>query len=215
MTTIPEALAFIETWFLDTLEPDETIMHHIDDAEWQSLKQRLLRAPIDIKSCMESEAKKIQNPSLQLFVLDILNRLPEKAWHREASLVHHHADEQGDGGNALHEIRVTHVATFIAQVCDLEQLDKDLIRAASLLHDSCRHGLTATDRYSVKNHPQLVRTFIEENNIESDWIKPVCTIIDTHMARWGSPPYTPQIDLRDILILADFIVTQLTVQVDV
>lgn len=34
---------FIESYFVTTLEPDGTKMHHIDDAEWQSVKERALR----------------------------------------------------------------------------------------------------------------------------------------------------------------------------
>ncbi len=163
---------------------------------------------------IEAALKRIQDPDLQSFVYKVIDALPEKAWHREASLKYHHPDEQGDGGNVLHEIRVAHVAEIIAEVCDLPLTKRDLLRAASLLHDCCRHGLEATDPYSAKNHAHLVRSFIEQQHIESKWTEPVCSIIETHMARWGPIPYTPEMNPHDILVLADYIATQTTIQVN-
>lgn len=44
---IPEAkkkmIDFIESYLVTTVEPDGTNMHHIDDAEWKSVRYRLLR----------------------------------------------------------------------------------------------------------------------------------------------------------------------------
>ena len=33
---------FIESYLVTTIEPDGTKMHHIDEAEWQSVKSRVL-----------------------------------------------------------------------------------------------------------------------------------------------------------------------------
>lgn len=167
----------------------------------------------EAKLRMELAAKKIKNPSLQNFVLNILSKLPERAWRREASLKYHHPDEQEEGGNALHELRVDALSSIVADVCDLRPLDRDLLRAAALLHDCCRHGLNADESYTVKSHANLVRELIEGEGVESMWTNPVCTIIETHMSRWGEPPYTPQISLRDILILSDYIASMPTVKV--
>ncbi len=38
-----DTLAYVETYFLNTIEPDNTIMHHIDDLEWQMLKRQSLK----------------------------------------------------------------------------------------------------------------------------------------------------------------------------
>lgn len=43
MKTVSEVLTLIESWFVDTVEPDGVIMHHIDDTEWQEFKRRLLQ----------------------------------------------------------------------------------------------------------------------------------------------------------------------------
>ena len=40
--TAEETIKFIESYFVTTIQPDETKMHHIDEAEWQSVKSRLL-----------------------------------------------------------------------------------------------------------------------------------------------------------------------------
>ncbi len=167
----------------------------------------------EAKLRMEIAAKGIQNPSLQVFVLTVLSKLPLTFWQREASRKHHHPDEQAEGGNVLHQLRVAALADLMAEVCNLKQLDRDLLRAAALLHDCCRHGLDGTEQYTVKDHANLVREFIERQGLKSVWTNSVCEIIETHMSRWGVPPYTPQISPRDILILADYVASQPSVEV--
>lgn len=167
----------------------------------------------EAKLRMQLAVNKIREPGLRDFTQDVLNRLPEKAWQREASLKYHHVDEHEGGGNILHQLRVATLADLIAQVCNLKPLDKDLLRSASLLHDSCRHGLHSDEKWTVKNHAHLVREFIQEQGIQSLWTNPVCTIIQTHMSRWGEPPYTPQIALQDALVLADYIASNPLVRI--
>jgi len=154
---------------------------------------------------MELAVNKIKDSSLRDFVFEVLSHLPAQAWQREASLKYHHPDEREPGGNILHELRVATLADLISEVCNLKPLDRDLVRAAALLHDCCRHGLNADEKWTTKNHANLVRTFIEKTCKPSNWTNPVCDIIETHMSRWGIPPYIPQMDLRDILVIADYV----------
>ena len=167
----------------------------------------------EIRLKMKLATDKIRDASLRAWTLDVLEALPEKAWQREASLKYHHPDEQGSGGNKLHERRVARLADIICDLYNLTPLDRDMVYTASLLHDACRHGLEAEEKYTVKDHANLVRTFIEQNCEESIWTNLVCTLIDTHMSRWGVPPYLPTIKLQDIVVLADYIASQPDVEV--
>jgi len=167
----------------------------------------------EVKLKMELAVQKIKNPDLRQWVQSVLSALPDKAWQREASLKYHHPDERGPGGNKLHEIRVAALADLLAFLYNLNSVDRDMVYAASLLHDACRHGLESTENWTVKNHANLVRTFIEEKCEESVWTLPICSLIETHMSRWGEPSYQPEIPLRDIVVLADFIASQPNVKV--
>ena len=40
---VGKAVAFIESYFVTTIEPDGIKLHHIDGPEWESVKERLLR----------------------------------------------------------------------------------------------------------------------------------------------------------------------------
>ena len=40
---VEKAVAFIESYFVTTIEPDGIKLHHIDGPEWESVKERLLR----------------------------------------------------------------------------------------------------------------------------------------------------------------------------
>ena len=162
----------------------------------------------EVKIRMEAAVQKIRNEDLRNWVLSVLAELPEKAWQREASLTYHHKDEQVPGGNKIHEIRTAKVADTLATLYNLNSQERDIVKAASLLHDLGRHGPDAAERYTLKDHATRVRPFIEENCPASQWTDVVCSLIETHMSRWGVPLYQPSIDLRDIIILADFIASQ-------
>lgn len=167
----------------------------------------------EIKTRMEIAIRKIKTPELRDFAFKVVEALPAKAWEREASLKYHHIDEHGTGGNILHEIRTAIVAEIITRVTDLPPVQKDLIYTAALLHDVCRHGLDAESKYTLKDHAQQVRVFVKEHGLTSLWSDAVCELIDTHMSKWGVPPYVPELDPKDIVVLADFITSQTNVRI--
>lgn len=166
-----------------------------------------------IRLKMKLAIDKIKDASLRKWATDVIDKLPEKAWQREASLKYHHPDEREPGGNKLHEIRTATLTDILTGLYNLTPMDRDLVYTASLLHDACRHGLNCTEPWTVKNHANLVRTFIEQNCEESIWTDPICSLIETHMSRWGEPPYQPTIPLRDIVVLADYIASMPNVEV--
>lgn len=165
------------------------------------------------KVYMDMAIDKIKNISLREFVRKVVKALPDKAWEREASLKYHHEDEHGCGGNMLHERRVAVIGDKLAELCNLSSLDKDLVRAACLLHDATRHGENAMSKYTINTHSKLVRPFIEKTIGESDWTDPVCKLLENHMSNWDVPPYKPEIGMIEMVIIADFLASQPNIKV--
>ena len=76
----------------------------------------------------------------------------------------------------------------------LEQRDRDEVRIALLLHDTCKQGKTDADAGAYAgDHPVLVRSGLYPNNdgkgmteeMESAWGR-ICALIDTHMGPWNT-----------------------------
>lgn len=161
-----------------------------------------------LKPHLEFRIAKIEHPHIETLVRQVLGALPAKTWERESSLKYHPEDERGPGGNLLHTLKVAVLLETLLDAAGTPQPLRDITRAAAILHDCCRHGLAASEPCSAKDHPKLVRQFIQKRGIESPWTSPICDLIETHMGRWGIPPYFLRAPEKDLLHIADCIATQ-------
>jgi len=166
-----------------------------------------------LKYMVGSQVDLINNEELRTLVKKILEKLPEAFWTRECSKKYHPVDERGECGNIIHSLRVTKVGLRILETTVHEKIDLDMVRASHLLHDCMRHGLEGKTPFSVKDHPQLVREFIKQKGLTCELSEKMCDIIDTHMGVWGYPQYLPEVDLKAILHIADFIASQTDIEV--
>jgi hypothetical protein len=168
-----------------------------------------------LKTILDQQVDSITNQELKELVYKILENLPSGFWTRECSKAYHPADERGEAGNLLHSLRVARVAMKLMEPTQTSQEDRELLKAASLLHDCIRHGLTGTAPYSVKDHPELVRQFIKDKNLECELSDKLCKVIETHMGPWGITPFFPTLDLNSALQLADYIASQVDIKVEI
>ena len=71
--------------------------------------------------------------------------------------------------------------------------EKDLIIMALVLHDGLKSG-NPKEKYTRFDHPLLMSKLIMENknklNLNTDEIRTLCSIIETHMGQWTIDPYT-------------------------
>ena len=161
-----------------------------------------------LKVILDQQVDSIADPELKNLVYKILDKLPSAFWERESSKKYHPVDERGDSGNLAHTLKVTKLIGKILESTSYNQEDKDLARAAGILHDCMRHGLEGKAPWSTKDHPQLVRQFIKAQNLECELSNKLCAIIETHMGPWGITPYFPELSLNAVLHIADCLAAQ-------
>lgn len=130
-----------------------------------------------------SEANKIKDESIRSFTLQVIKKSPTDSWKLPSSRDHHMKDECGEWGNAIHTLRVIKICDTLADILNLPISDRDILKAAAILHDSCKHGINAEAVFIYKEHPQLVQGLIEKLELEAPSFVMEC--INQHMGRWG------------------------------
>ena len=139
------------------------------------------------------------------FTLNMLRVAPKSYWESRSSRSHHPPDERLPGGNLIHIVRMTRLALMMAECCNLEGIDKDIIISASVLHDLCRNGLEGSSEYTLPEHPRLVKELARMNSISCYFSGAIFSIIESHMGKWGEIPYIPHMNSHIIIHLADAI----------
>lgn len=150
--------------------------------------------------------KSIKDEDLRSTVQSVIDSMPPLIWIRGASREHHLLDERGEMGNTIHTVRVCRIVDILADVFGLHQLRRDKLKAAAVLHDGGRYGIDGLADHTLREHPYLVRELAEQNDIPMYGCLDVLSMIETHMGRWGDPPYyPPPVDLATLLHVADAI----------
>ena len=89
----------------------------------------------------------------------------------------------------------TRMVAFLADInCDRFRnfaedaaIDKDIVIAAAILHDSCKSGVRWEAKYTVHEHPLLPPLLIDADDLSEDeqkiWER-ICDVISTHMGEF-------------------------------
>jgi len=125
----------------------------------------------------------ITDPLLQTFTMVALQEAPSHFWHKPSSAGNHHPiDEHGEGGLALHSLRVARVCWVLCR--SRPDLNSDVILSAGILHDIGRYGLGENpSQYSLPDHPDIAAGYLRELGGES--LEDVACAVETHTGRWG------------------------------
>ena len=125
----------------------------------------------------------ITDPLLQTLTMVALQEAPSYFWHKPSSAGNHHpADEHGDGGLALHSLRVTRVCWTMCQ--SRPDLKPDVLLSAGILHDIGRYGLGDNpSQYTLPNHPDIAAEFLRD--LGGDMAEAVARAVEAHSGRWG------------------------------
>lgn len=168
-----------------------------------------------LRHLLTLQVELIADPELKSVVYTALKKVPDAFWKRESSKKYHPADERGINGNLIHTIKVAKLAKRILSTTTYSKIEEDHLIAGAILHDCMRHGTEGTAMYSVEDHPQLVRQFLEEEcEIEmTPEVEGLCALIENHMGKWGKPPYNFSLPLSSILHIADYIASQTDIEV--
>lgn len=158
----------------------------------------------DFEDCLEL----IESPLIRGFVRTALFRAPKEFWTAPCSSSgkYHPPEDQVEGGIIVHTRKAIQVALSFFRFFEIkDQLVKDKIIAACILHDICKngipwgertdykHGLIAfdwlTSIFDVKAPPNYARP-IKPIVINRD-IVDIAELVRDHMGIWSKPEPTP------------------------
>ncbi len=185
------------------------------------------------KKLLQLECDKFFRQELKDFALYCLGKVPSHFWTKPASSSgkYHFPDENGEGGLALHILRVCKVVDILLKAKNT--VDLDAVRFACIFHDVGRYGLKEKpEKWSLKEHPELGVKFLEDCISTYNWpieivegmmgsgmsltgveltykivqLSKIKNAILTHMGRWGT--VKPETEEDWIVHLADMIASQ-------
>lgn len=138
-------------------------------------------------------AQQLQDADIRETTLQMLGNAPDYFWTAPASSTgkYHPAFAQGEGGLVRHTLAAVTVAISLFQakaLYDFNSLEKDIIIAALLLHDTCKYGYPEKQEYTVFEHPMLVSCLYDKANIQTEEgtkIADLMVAIYSHMGCWN------------------------------
>lgn len=173
---------------------------------------------------------KIENREILKFVRESLKLAPEYFWRIPSSLSgeHHPPDERGAGGLVLHTKRVVRLCEHLSRSYDLDKLNRDLLIAAAILHDTFRCGFEGRERKHEEGwgglgsdslHPCYPAVGLKELFEDCKHAQTIVIICALHYGRWSPLPISSKhentLTLGMLLHIADFIAAQEDVIVNV
>ena len=161
----------------------------------------------------------IKNKEVRDFVLDFLDKKVPDYFARVAASAtgKYHPDYAlGQGGLIRPSLAVTAVAASIVNLEYLQfnRMDKDLIIAACILHDSFKQGLTESGN-TIRTHPNVAAREIAKHGKETGHehiANIIAALVLAHMGEWGNQK--PGNKGQFIVHLADFIASRKFIDID-
>lgn len=159
---------------------------------------------MNTKTLFINEVENIENEKLKNACLSMIDDIPEYFWTVPASSSgkYHPNCDLGEGGLVRHSIMVCRIAT---DLCEAEiygrrnQNYKDMAIVAALFHDVMKQG-DGTSGHTEFIHPNLGATFVREHlevsDIDPIIVEIICDGIRSHMGRWRTSQYEPEVLLR-------------------
>lgn len=152
----------------------------------------------------EKELSMIKNEEVRNLVIETLKQVKDEFYHAPASSTgkYHPEYALGDGGLYRH----TEAAVKIAyDLLGLEwyqnlfdEITKDYIIAALILHDTCKSGTEWRDKYTQHTHPLQAAALVKSVRPCKD-SEEIGRLISSHMGQWNEPGRWNRPDDRDIL----------------
>ena len=166
----------------------------------------------DFSDCL----KLIENKEIRRFARKALRKADPKFWTAPCSSSgkYHPPEDQVEGGVIVHSRKAVQVVIELFKFFDIQnQLTKDKLITATILHDICKSGMPWGERTDYTHGhiaAKWLQQFIPENKKAAVNIKEIVDLIANHMAIWNQPESTPAITRGNICGLKE--ITHLIVQ---
>lgn len=167
----------------------------------------------------EQELALIKNDDIRAKTEEVLNQVHSKFFTAAASSTgkYHPQYALGEGGLLRH----TKAAVGIFEsLMGLDMMDvfsddmKDYMRAALILHDTCKSGMDWESRYTVHEHPVLAQQLVHKVAGDCEYAEIVGNLIATHMGQWNTNFRSriilpvPQTDAAKLVHMCDYLASR-------
>ncbi len=183
---------------------------------------------------LKEELESIESRFVRKFVEHILTKVPDYFYHIPASSTgkYHPKYALGEGGLLRHTKAAVKIANSIFEATAVWNFDsetKDVIRAALILHDTCKNGFKGS-KYTEFNHPMLVEKLIDISELQNigivksthevELIHAIIGCIRAHMGCWNIDRYgtkvmpLPVTDEQKFCHLCDYLASRKFLEVE-
>jgi len=134
----------------------------------------------------------IESPDIKRFVYEGFNMISEDFWMvPTSSSGRYHPPESNitPMGLMVHCIKACTIGKGLFGFFGVtEQVEKDIIIAAILLHDSYKGGWDRAWNGMIPEHGYIAASYLADIELEPEYIKrKLLDAIETHMSRWARP----------------------------
>lgn len=149
-----------------------------------------------MNNTFEFELRQIINDDIRHIVIEALKVAPEYFWTVPASSTgkYHPSYALGNGGLVRHTKAAVLIALELFRnntVQNFTDEEKDLIIASLILHDTAKSGFRGS-KYTVTEHPMLVKNLFEQINVHERCIgyaEQINELVESHMGQWRTDRY--------------------------
>lgn len=149
----------------------------------------------------KEELQTICNDNVREYTQQVLERVNDKFFHAPASSSgkYHPKYTLGDGGLYRHTRAAVKIANSLLETTtfnNFASIQCDYIRAALILHDTCKSGIDWTSEHTCFEHPafacDLIFDTLKDNSNESEqeYQMNVTRLIACHMGEWNTSKYS-------------------------
>ena len=194
-----------------------------------------MEKPIELTRNMatfNAEINMIKNVKVRNATVAVLSEVNDKFFKAPASSTgkHHPRYALGEGGVVRH----TKAAIFFfRRMMDLKsesskftRLEKDIVIASLILHDTCKSGVDWEKNFTSFLHPLLVEKLVEEKEVrekldseENRYLDMILEAISSHMGEWNTDTHPdnetrgvelplPESHIQRVVHLCDYLASQ-------
>jgi hypothetical protein len=167
----------------------------------------------------------INSQFVKAFMYKMIDKVPEYFYSVAASSTgKYHPDYAlGNGGLVRHTMAAVKIAMSLFDNPALSKYNrdqKDMILAALILHDTCKHGLVKNE-YTVHEHPMLVEKLWDPTTMEvvmtpeqAEMVEIIFGCIRSHMGPWTNSNYSqvtlpkPENGMQNFVHLCDYLASR-------
>lgn len=195
---------------LDSLNPDETdgtVFWDGDSKNIEKLVNKFSKLTVvkfenATTKSFKNQVEKISNEKWKKGCKELVKKLPNYFWVVAASSSgkYHPKCDLGNGGLVRHSIMVATAAVDLVSAeifVEDNEINRDMALIAGLFHDCLKQGTDCTGR-TVFDHPILAANYLAEelkDYIEEPYLSTICDAVRTHMGKWTTADYAPDIIL--------------------